>query len=428
MRRSLYIPCILLLMTLQTSCSVAPVPGGEAHSIIPRDTTPQVKNTDLMEVVRGNSEFAFALYQEISAGGGNLMFSPYSISSALAMTYAGARNQTADQMAQALRFTLPQSRLHPAFNQLALELASRSSVEGVEPEQAFQLSIANSLWGQSGFRFTPDFLDVLARHYGAGMRLVDFKKDPESARRAINDRVYRETKERIEDIIPDPPPELITSLTRLVLVNAVFFKAAWASPFNPDATQPAAFHLVDGSTVEVPTMVLPGRFRSMRGEGYRALELPYAGGQLAMLILLPDEGKFPDVEARLDSALVSATVAKLQSGESLLRMPKFKFDWSAAKLPGSLLALGMVDAFSMAADFSGMDGDLDLFISAILHKAFIVVDEAGTEAAASTAVIVSEKSLPLNIIDLQIDRPFFFLIRDNPTGTILFLGRVMNPA
>jgi serpin B len=415
-------------MTILTSCSAAQGPGGGAQSNIPRESSPQVTDADWSEAIRGNSEFAFALYRKISAGGGNLMFSPYSISSALAMTYAGARNQTADQMARALNFTLPQERLHPAFNQLALELASRSDAEGVKPDQAFQLSIANSLWGQSGFRFTPDFLDALARNYAAGMRLVDFNSDPETARRAINDWVYRETKERIEDIIPNPPPELITKLTRLVLVNAVYFKAAWQTPFNSDATQPASFRLLDGSAIDVPTMVLPGRFRSMRGEGYRAVELPYAGGQLAMLILLPDDGKFSDLEARLDPGLTDATVAALQSGEVNLWMPKFIFQWAAADLPGKLKSLGMVDAFSMAADFSGMDGELDLFISAILHKAFIALDEAGTEAAASTVVVVSEKSLPVNRMDIKIDRPFFFLIRDNPTGTILFLGRVMNPS
>jgi serpin B len=175
-------------------------------------------------------------------------------------------------------------------------------------------------------------------------------------------------------------------------------------------------------------MRLSGGLRYMRGEDYRAVELPYAGGQLAMLVLLPEEGKYSDVQARLNPGLVNATAAALQSGDVNLRMPKFKFDWTAADLPGNLKSLGMADAFSMAADLSGMDGDLDLFISAILHKAFIAVDEAGTEAAASTVVIVSRKALPVDPVDMLIDRPFFFLIRDNPTGTILFLGRVMNPA
>ena len=428
MKRSSFFPCILLFMTMLQSCSASSDPADGAQSDSPRDISPQVSDSDLKETVRGNSEFAFALYRQMASGDGNMVYSPYSISGALAMTYAGARNRTAEQMAGALRFALPQERLHPAFNKLALELAARSRVEGVDPDGAFHLNIANSLWGQSGFHFLPEFLDELACNYAAGMRLVDFEKDPDAARRAINDWVWRATEERIKDIIPDPPPELITTLTRLVLVNAVYFKAAWQSPFDPDATRPASFHLLDGSSVDVPTMRLAGGLRSMQGEGYRAVELPYAGGELSMLIFLPDDGEFHNVEARLDAGRVTGTMDALQGGDVVLHMPKFKFDWTAEDLSGNLRLLGMVDAFTMDADFSGMDGDLDLFISAVLHKAFIAVDESGTEAAAATVVIVTRKGLAGNPVEFTIDRPFFFLIRDNPTGTILFLGRVTNPA
>jgi serpin B len=428
MKRTIQFAGILIFtMSILSSCS--PSSGGEAQSDLPRDLSPQVSDPDLAELVGGNNGFAFDLYRQISSDDGNLFYSPYSISIALAMTYAGANNQTADQMATALHFTLPQEKLHPAFNKLALELDSRSKAERVKPDQAFQLSVANSLWGQIDFSFRQDFLDMLARNYAAGMRLVDFQKDPEAARKAINEWVYSATKEKIEDIIPDPPPELITVMTRLVLANAVYFKAAWLNPFDPDATQPGDFHLPDGSAVEAPMMRQTTGLRWMDGNGYLAVELPYAGGQVSMLILLPDQGRFHDIEKDLDAGWLDATVAGLQSVQVNLALPKFEFDWTADSLPEKFEALGMVDAFDVdLADFSGMTGKPNLYIGAILHKAFVAVDESGTEAAASTVVIMLEKAIAAKPVDVTVDRPFFFLIRDNPTGTILFLGRVMNPS
>jgi serpin B len=426
--RILSFPCILLgVMVTLPSCSSPPTQSQEVPSSLARELAPQVADSDLAELAAGNGRFAFALYRELAVGEGNLFYSPYSISTALAMTYAGAKNRTADQMAQVLQYTLPQEHLHPAFNKLALELASRAEAEGVKPGQAFQLSVANSLWGQIGFHFEQDFLDLLARNYAAGMRLADFQRDPEAARVQINDWVYRGTREKIKDIIPKGPPDLIDEMTRLVLADAVYFRAAWAQPFVPEATSPAAFRLSDGSTVEAPTMHKTAALRSMEGGGFRMVELPYVGGEVSMLILLPNAGNFAEIEFRLDTELVNAAVAGLQGGEIALALPKFQFDWAAANLPEALQSLGMTDAFSMEADFSGMDGKLDLFLSAVLHKAFVSVDEAGTEAAASTVAIIAPKALPMEIVDFTVDRPFIFLIRDNPTGTILFLGRVMNP-
>lgn len=418
--------CIFLLAAglLIPACSPASARAEEAQSNLPRDLAPQISTSDQAELVKGNNEFAFALYEQISKADGNLFYSPYSISIALAMTYAGARNQTADQMAQALHFTLPQDRLHPAFNKLALVLASRSTIEGVTPDQAFQLSVANALWGQTGFPFEKDFLDALARNYAAGMSLLDFAGDPEAARLEINDWVSRETKEKVKDIVP---PGVINDLTRLVLANAVYFKAAWQYPFPQDATQPGDFFLLDGTVAEASMMHEHEDLRSMQGEGYRAVELPYTGGQLSMLILLPDEGAFGDVEARLDAGLLNATVDALHDGEVILTLPKFKLEWEAKKLPEDFANLGMTDAFSRAADFSGMTGKPELLIGAILHKAFVGVDEAGTEAAAATVVVMDKESLPLSPVDFAVDHPFFFIIRDNPTGTILFFGRVTNP-
>jgi serpin B len=416
-----WIPLLLL-----AACSAVSVQAQEVHSDLPRELAPQVAASDLADLVSGNSEFAFALYRQFSMGEENMFFSPYSISIALAMTYAGAEGQTADQMAQALHFTLGAERLHPAFNHLALELEGRSKSEGIDPDQAFQLSVANSIWGQAGFHFEPDFLDILAENYAAGMRLVDYQKDAESARLKINDWVSESTNQKIKDIIPKGA---LDALTRLVLANAVYFKAAWMYPFEPEATRPEAFQLLDGAAVDVPMMHEQARLRSMQGEGYRAVEIPYAGRQLSMVILLPDEGRFGEIEARLDAAWMNTAVSALQTGEVILAMPKFTFEWSQGLVDG-LGALGMQDAFDPErADFSGMDGNRDLYITNILHKAFVAVDEAGTEAAAATVVIVGATSIqPTPPVEFTIDRPFLFFVRDNPTGTLLFLGRVTNPA
>jgi serpin B len=426
MKTSYMLPIIMTgALLLLPACTPASKAAVAMPSEAPRDPDPQVADSDLSEWARGNSEFAFAMYREISSGGGNVFYSPYSMSIALAMTYSGSRNRTADQMAQALHFTLAQDRLHPALNHLALELASRAMDERVDPDQAFQLSIANSLWGQIDFHFEPDFLDGLVRNYGAGMRLVDFQSDPEAARVAINDWVSRETKEKVNDIIP---VGVIKDITCLVLANAVYFKAAWQNPFPEGATQPGEFRRLDGTAVEAPMMRMQTNLRMMNGNGFRAVELPYAGGQLSMLILLPEEGRFDSVESGLDAGMLTETLAGLRPGQVLLTLPKFKFEWEAKDLPEDFKALGMTDAFSGAADFSGMTGKPELFIGAILHKAFVGVDEAGTEAAAATVVVMDRAAAPMDPVDFRIDRPFIFLIRDNPTGTILFLGRVTDPS
>jgi serpin B len=435
-------PFLPVLLLLSACAAVSPVkqPGPSAtgtgsgedggssdiHSDVPLDRNPVVPESDLAGVVQGNTDFAFAMYREIAAGDGNLFFSPYSMSIALAMTYAGARNRTAEQMAQTMRYALPQEQLHPAFNKLALELAGRSAIEGLEPDQVFRLHVANLLWGQTDYPFEQDFLDLLAGNYGAGMRLLDFVKDPDGSRLVINEWVSRETEEKVNDIIP---PGVITDLTRLVLANAVYFNAAWAHAFPENATRPDSFRLLDGTTVEVPMMRQRAELRVMSGGGFRAAELPYVGGQLSMLILLPEEGGLDGVEGRLDAGRLSAAVDSLQPAEVDLTLPKFDFEWEAEDLPEAFKRLGMTDAFTDAADFSGMTGTPELHIGAILHKSFVGVDEAGTEAAAATVVVMDREAAPIGSpVEFTVDRPFFFLIRDNLTGTILFLGRVTNPS
>jgi serpin B len=385
--------------------------------------TPTVSDADLAALAGGNSAFAFNLYQVLRREKGNFFYSPYSISLALAMTYAGARSGTEKEMAQALHFLLPQDRLHPAFSRLAAELASRGEGAAGKDGKGFRLNVANSLWAQQDYQFLQQFLDLLVANYGAGVRPVDFAGDPEAARQTINDWVSKETEGRIEDLIP---PGAIDTLTRLVLANAIYFNAAWLYPFQPDRTVDGPFNLLDGSQVQVPMMRQTGSFSYAEGDGYQAVELPYDGQQLSMVILLPEKGQFDAFEATLDATRVDAILKSLAGQQVALTMPNFEFE-SQFSLKDSLSALGMPNAFTDAADFSGMTGNRELSISEVAHKAFVSVDEAGTEAAAATAVIVGVTSAPAEPVTFTADRPFLFLIRDIPTGTILFVGRLADP-
>jgi len=387
---------------------------------IERDEFPEVSPEDLAELALGNTAFALDLYRAVEGDHENLLVSPYSISVALAMTYAGARGDTEAQMASALHFTLPQERLHPAFNALDLALESRSEAPPEEEGDRFQLNVANAIWGEKTWPFLTSFLDVLSENYGAGLRILDFMKAPEWCRTTINTWVSDETQGRIQDLLP---PDSITEDTRLVLTNALYFKASWFHPFDEEATRPGAFTLRDGREITVPTMRTTGPFRIAKEDGYEAAELMYLGEQLSMVILMPDAARFDEFEAQLDPAVLASILASLQGGWVDLSMPKFGCRTSLS-LRETLMALGMTDAFGPMANFSGIDGLGLLYISKVLHKTFIGVDETGTEAAAATAVIMPPIGLPPEI---HVNRPFLYLIRDIPTGTILFLGRVLDP-
>jgi serpin B len=394
-----------------------------AQSDKPRNTSPAVSETDLQALVSGNTNFAFDLYQELSATDGNLFFSPHSISLALAMTYAGARNNTEQQMTDTLHF-LSQDALHPALNALDLELAERGQgAEGTDGE-GFKLNIANALWGQTGYPFLDTFLDVLSENYGAGMNLLDFNTAPDESRIIINDWVSDQTEEKIKDLIPQGA---ISSLTRLVLTNAIYFNAAWKYPFEEEATQDGTFNLSDGGQVTVPMMSQTSRFGYAAGDGYQAAELLYDGDELSMVILVPDAGTLGSFEDSLTSESLDTILSGLEIKDVNLQLPKFKYESDSVSLKDMLAKMGMPDAFGADADFSGIDGNKNLFISDVIHKAFVSVDEAGTEAAAATAVIMDE-SAPGEIIPLTIDRPFIFLIRDIATKAVLFAGRITNPA
>ena len=388
----------------------------------PRIASPDVTDTQLSTLVSGNNNFAFNLYQQLKKNStGNLFYSPYSISTALAMTYAGAAGDTAKQMSTALQFTLPQAQLHPAFNQLALDLASRGQNAQGTGGKSFSLNIANALWGQQDYQIQSAFLNTLAQNYGAGMNLLDFINAPENSRVTINNWVSSQTNNRINDLLPQGS---IDSLTRFVLTNAIYFDAAWQDPF-PKSTGDGTFNLLDGSAVIVPMMSREGGYNYIKANGYQAIELPYSGNEIAMDIIMPDAGKFTAFESSMTADKVNGIIASLQNSFMALTMPKFSFD-SSFSLKSALSALGMPIAFSDTnADFSGITGNTDLHISDVVHKAFVAVDEEGTEAAAATGVVIGLAAMPE--YSMTVDQPFVFLIRDIQTNSILFIGRVLNP-
>jgi serpin B len=415
----------LIVFTACVTPPLAPQVSQTLKSDKQRITSPIASQADLAAVVDGDNAFAFDAYQQIK-GDKNVFFSPYSISLALAMTYAGASGDTAQQMASTLHYTLPQELLHPALNSLDIELSQRGQGAKGKDEQGFRLNIVNAIWGQKGYTFLQDFLDTLAENYGAGIRTLDFINAPEPSRITINDWVSDQTEDRINDLIP---PGAIDAMTRLVLTNAIYFNAAWQYPFEKDATIDGTFHLLNGSDVTVPMMHQTKSLTYAEGNDYQAVELPYDGRELSMVILLPQSGQFTAFEGSLDYGKVDVIINSLASRRVDLTMPKYEFT-SQFSLNKTLSDMGMPVAFTADADFSGMDGKRDLFISAVIHKAFVSVDEAGTEAAAATAIIMRLTSAPMpeQTINVTLDRPFIFLIRDIQTGAILFLGHVTNPA
>lgn len=404
-------------------------PGELVASDAARDTSPDVSDVTLAAHAASMRAFSVDLLHQLATTGGeeNLFCSPYSISVALAMTYAGAETTTEAQIADALHFDLPEAELHPAFNALDLELAQRpSQIEdtGGDPGDPFQLQLANQLFGQTGYPFEAPFLDTLAVNYGAAMRLLDFVSNPDGNRVLINDWVLAATEERIVDLLP---PGSITSDTKLVLVNAIYFKASWAAPFDEADTTEDAFTALAGVAVTTPTMHGVERTLYAEGDGFAVVDVPYVGEALTMTLVVPEAGRYLEVRDALDSTTLDAALGGMKDTEVTLAVPRFEFR-TALDLAPPLQALGMVDAFDPGlADFSGMSTTSDLFVGGVYHQAFVAVNEAGTEAAAATAVVVDDTSEP-DHVTLTVDRPFLFLIRDRPTGAVLFLGQVVDPS
>jgi serpin B len=372
----------------------------------------------MTELVRGNTRFGFDLYGRLRAQSGNLFLSPYSISNALAMTYAGARGATAEQMARTLHFSQPPAELHPAWGTLIRQM------NGKEAEaRPYQLSIANALWGQQGDVFLPEFLKLIEANYGAALRQVDFRSTAQACR-TINAWVEEQTRDKIKDLLK---PELLGPDTSLVLTNAIYFKGTWADPFPRNATRDEEFTIGTGVKARVPMMHRGGRLGYLEGESFQALEIPYAGNTLSMTILLPRKNDgLPELEKALTAAKLADWLAKLTPRRVDVALPRFKIE-AAFELNDVLAAMGMPAAFD-DADFSGMNGKRDLFISAVVHKAFVDVNEEGTEAAAATGVVMTRAMAHVEpVTTFRADHPFVFLIREVRTGTILFLGRVADP-
>jgi serpin B len=390
---------------------------------IPFAASPEVKSA-----VDGNTAFALDLYQKLKDHPGNLFFSPYSISTSLAMTYAGARGQTETEMAGVLHFNLAQTNLPAAFSALGARMHQ------IQRWNRITLTTANSLWCQQDYRFTEAFLNLARKYYGAEARRVDFKRSPQAASSEINKWAERNTKGKIKGMLK---PGQLASDVRLVLCNAIYFKGKWQHQFKKSDTKPAPFHVTTNETVTVPMMSQKAHFKTASSDdrSVELLELPYSGTDLSMIILLPEveypspdvaQPGLPDLEQKLTADNLRSWLAKLNQTnphETRVVLPRFTTTQSF-NLVQELQSLGMTTAFNGAADFSDMEATTNLFISDVIHKAFVEVNESGTEAAAVTLTIALSKGMAGRFI---VDHPFIFLIRENGSGSILFLGRIVDP-
>ncbi len=390
--------------------------------------TPSQIDSAQNALTEGNNKFALELYQKLSPQPGNLFFSPYSISTALALAYGGARNRTAEQMADVLHFpTRCQEPNKAAVSEIDFHAVFGSAIRNFNEQGgkgAYELTVANALWGQKGYAFLPQYMKLVQTQYDSELQDVDFSANIEAAR-IINTWVAQKTKEKIKDLIQ---PGALNSLTRLVLTNAIYFKGKWASQFSKDTTRQEPFFLADAGKADVPMMNQKEHFKYAEDNDCQVLEMPYVGDELSMIILLPKDTKGIDtLEKNLTADALSGRLAKLRKDEVSVFIPRFKVT-SQFGLNDVLASMGMKDAFSPnAADFSGMTGNRELFISAVVHKAYVDVNEEGTEAAAATGVVMSTTAIR-QVPVFRADHPFIYLIRDNVTGSILFLGRMANPA
>jgi serpin B len=404
---------LLLLSFISAGCAGPAV----AQSSIRRDRSPDVPEAALTTVRASSIAFTLDFYHVVRSSNSNLIASPYNLSTVLAQVYAGAGGQTEQQMGQVLHYTLPQDQLHPALNATDLALAST--------DRSTRLTTANALWGRIDFAFRPDYLDLLARNYGAGLRLMDVSNDTaiQGSTKRIDDWVAQQTQGEIKELLG---PDAIQENTRLVLVSTIYFNGQWADAFPKQNTRDGLFTLLNGEQIMVPMMTRkPTNMSYAKDTSFQAADLPYKGGRFRMLILLPAQNQFATFEDGLDSQRLSSILEQLEDRQVYLTMPKFAFG-SSFDLARTLATMGMRDVFSDGADLSGMAGQ-PLKIDAVVHKARIAVDEKGTVAAAAFAAIGEPPSDPSKFVVLHLNRPFVFLIRDMKTGIILFIGHVMNP-
>jgi len=426
-----------VLYILQTISGNDPSPGGLLKSAAAYETAPAFEADDLDALVDGFSEFTVDFYHALDDAPAtlekNLFFSAYSIENALAMTWAGAENETARQMASVLRLNLPRDRFHPTLNALNIDINRRDDTPPPSGDP-FALNLVNAVWSRTGYPFLPAFLDVIAANYDKGVRTLDFAGNPELSRHTINQWVEDQTRDKITNLLPQGA---ITPDTTVVLTNAIYFRGSWFQEFDETLTAPGLFTRLDGSTVTAEIMRQQSKIRYFQGDGFDAVELPYVSPrfseyeyprELSMLLIIPHVGRFDTVENEITTIFIEDVVSSLGMGTVALSLPKFEFEYEVG-CKAVLQGMGMVDPFEpLTADFSGMvDPALSMpWIDEIYHKAFVAVDEKGTEAAAATAVVMTETSIPEPVV-ISADRPFIFLIRDQLTNMILFMGRVMDP-
>ena len=366
-------------------------------------------------MAQSNNTFAFNLYQQVKGQDGNLIFSPYSITQALGMLYLGAGGTTQQQIAATL--ALPSEDIN--FIELASVMNAGPAYEGV----TFQLNVANSLWAQQGYGLHPDYVNNLSEFYGVQLEEVDYAA-PDQTAQIINQWISDQTQDKITDLV-DPPN--LDPLTRLMLVNAIYLNAGWATMFDENATEDAPFTRLDGTQVTVPMMHMYEGATYVATETYQVAKLSYQQPNFDMMVILPDQGQFEAVEAMLSNEFFETLRTQLFMAYNLeVAFPRFKYDTSL-DLADTLQAMGMPAAFSADADFSGIANE-QLFVNSVIHQAYIGVDEKGTEAAAATVIGMGGGGPPNLPITFNADRPFIYIIYEYNTGAILFIGRVVDPS
>lgn len=385
---------------------------------------PQYTPEQAASLAAANNQFAFDLYQQLKSGQGNLLYSPYSLFQALTMVYGGARGDTAAQIRDVLHYPLSDEELHRVSNALNLALSSGEK-DSNQNNSAFTLQIANALWAMQNGHIEESYLDLLSENYSAGMRTVDFAQSQEAAD-LINRWAQENTNDKIKEIAN---PDMFNANTRLALTNAVYFKGAWRFPFMEADTQKQAFTLLNGDQVDVDMMrISTEEFSALKNEQIQMVELNYANSSMVMDLIAPVDGNWDAFSQTLTAGLLDDYLEQLGTHRVDLRLPKFKIETPEMDLINPMQDLGVVDLFGMAADLSGMTGDKSLLISTLVQKAFIDVNEAGTEAAAVTIAVAQEKGMiSPEPITITFDSPFLFLIRDGETGAILFIGQLLQP-
>ena len=433
------IPALAALALLAVILAGCTGPGEPGPSIevtptpnVTVTTSPSPPNPALpgaaTSVVDANNRFALDLYGRIAddpkAGDGNIFFSPFSISSALAITYEGARGMTAEEIRSVFHFPENQTVMRSGFAGIISGINSKAN--------AYTLRTANALWAEQTYPFLAGYISAAEQHYGAKTTNLDFINKPDESRVTINTWVEDQTEDRIKDLLQ---PGTIDPLTRLVITNAIYFKGKWVKQFDENKTTDADFQTGTGKTVRVRMMERTDEnavFGYTETDMLQALSMPYESGDgkdLSMLVLLPKNDDLSMVEESLNTSMLSLLHDSLKTRRVIVYFPKFVME-TKYSLPGVLSAMGMPTAFTRAADFSGMDGTKDLYIDNVIHQAFVEVNEEGTEAAAATAGVMRPFSMPLEetVPLIRADHPFIFLIQENETGNILFMGKVSDPS